>query len=317
MKLTNKFNLPEPFVAAVSSDDYVRGEAEFTATELVRPTRIVALRRKHELELEEDCSDRVWALQGSAKHVVFERIARTNPERYIVEQRFATTMPGGVTISAQMDLYDKDTRILYDYKETSVWKFLLRGNSLDNDDEWVQQANINLFCMRMNGLSPAKLVNIAILKDWKKRKARFGREKDYPKCAIHCVELPIWTVGEAQAYILKRIETHKKGMANPPVCTKAERWQRDATFALMRTDRKRALRLFDNRDQAEAAMIQQMKISPPWDTKKFYIEERGAEPVRCLDFCEVQTFCDFGTAAEEKWRKQNAPEKGEPNEKPE
>jgi len=300
MKLTNHFDLPEPFVAAVTADEYVRGSADFTTTELIRPTRIVSLRRSHDSAIEEDVSDRVWALQGQAKHVVLERIAKTMPERYLVEQRFTATMPGGVTISGQIDLYDKFKNVLYDWKETSVWKFLL-----GDLDEWIEQANINLFLLRMSGINPGQLINIAILKDWKKRKARFGRERDYPKCAIHVKPLPIWAVGEAQAFILNRIKMHQEGMKNPPVCTKKERWQRDASFAVMRTDRKRAFRLYDNRDQAEAAMMQQMKIAKPGDAPKFYIEERGAEPVRCLDFCEVQTFCDFGIEAEAKWKKKN------------
>lgn len=300
MKLTNKFELPEPFVAAVSSDDYKRGDADYTATELIRPSRILALRRRHESDLEEDVSDRVWALSGQARHVVLERIARTNPERYIVEKRFEAVMPGGKTISAQLDLYDKDTKILYDWKETSVWKFML-----GDTEEWEQQANINLYGLRMNNIFPVAIKNIAILKDWKKRMARFGRDKDYPKCAIHICNLRSWTVGEQQAYILGRIAKHEAELNNPPVCTKKERWQRDATFAVMRKDRKRAVKLCMSRDQAEAVMMEYMRNAPPWETKQYYIEERAAEPVRCLDFCEVQLFCDFGVEAEDKWQRKN------------
>jgi hypothetical protein len=111
----------------------------------------------------------------------------------------------------------------------------------------------------------------------------------------------MWSVGQAQSYINEQVEKHRAEMANPPVCTKKERWQRDATFAVMRTDRKRALRLYGDRDQAEAAMMHAMRIAPPGDAKKFYLEERDAEPVRCLDFCAVQIYCDFGTEAEKKW----------------
>jgi len=300
MKLSNRFNLPQPFVAAVSTDEYIRGDAAYTTTELIKPSRIVALHRKYEAQLEEDVSDRVWRLQGQAKHVVFERIAKTEPGRYIVEQRFETVMPGGMKISGQIDLYDRKDHTLYDWKETSVWKFLL-----GDTEEWEQQANINVYHMRNGGFLVDRVKNIAILKDWKKRKARFGREKDYPNCAIHIVDLPIWNAGAQQSFILERARMHDEQMANPPVCTKKERWQRDASFAVMRTDRKRALRLYDNRDQAEAAMMHAMKIGKPGDSSKFYIEERQAEPVRCLDFCEVQLFCDFGVEAEEKWKKKN------------
>jgi hypothetical protein len=297
MKLTNKFNLPEPFVAAVSSDDYERGDSEFTSTELIKPSRILSYQRKYDAVMEEDASERVWRFQGQTKHIVLERIARTNPDRYKVEERLSTVMPGtGAKISGQIDLFDRTDRTLYDWKETSVWKFLLGDTK-----EWEQQANINLFLLRMNDITVNRLVNIAILKDWKARKARFGREQDYPKCAVHVMPLPMWGVGEAQAYINERVEKHRAEMKNPPVCTKKERWQRDATFAVCRHDRKRAIRLYSDRDQAEAAMLQAMKIAPPGDAKKFYIEERDAEPVRCLDFCAVQTYCDFGLEAELKF----------------
>ena len=308
MKLTNKFSLPEPFVAAVSQDEYERGDAEFTATELIRPSRILVYARRHDADIEEDVSDRVWRFQGQTKHVVLERIARskltdsTYPQgRYLVEQRFDTIMPvTGAKISGQIDLFDLKDGTLYDWKETSVWKFMLGDTK-----EWEQQANINLFLMRMNGFKVNRLVNVAILKDWKARKARFGREKDYPKCAVHVLPLPMWAIGGAQSFINERVEKHRKEAASPPVCTKEERWQRDAAYALMRTDRKRALKLFMNKDQAEAAMMEAMRFAPPGEAKKFFIETRHAEPVRCLDFCPVQTFCDFGVEAEKKWQEKN------------
>jgi hypothetical protein len=305
MKLTNKFSLPEPFVTAVSSDNYERGDAEYTATELIKPSRIVAYSRKYDSVMVEDVSERVWRFQGETKHIVLERIAKANPERYLVEHRFETAMPGtGAKISGKIDLFDRQlgSRTLYDWKETSVWRFILRGNTLDDQDEWVQQANVNLYLMRVNGFNVERLVNIAILKDWKAREARFSRKPDYPKCAVHVMPLPMWSVGQAQDYINKRVEKHRAEAAAPPACNKKERWQRDASFAVMRTDRKRAIKLCMSRDQAEAVMMHGMKTCPPGDAKKFYIEERAAEPVRCLDFCPVQLQCDFGVDAEAKWK---------------
>jgi hypothetical protein len=306
MKITNRFNLPEPFVAAVTGDDYVRGDADFTTTELITPTRILSLKRKHDADMIEDASERVWAMQGQMRHLVLERIAKTDPSRYLVEQRFESVMPGGIKVSGQIDLFDFKDGTLYDWKETSVWKFLIGDTT-----EWEQQANINLYLMRSNGMVVHALKNIAILKDWKIREARIAKlskgKKDYPLCAIHVMDLPMWSIGQAQDFIIQKAKSHNDNMAKPPVCTKKERWQRDASFAVMRRDRKRAIPggLCDSRDKAEAVMMHHMKIAPPGDAAKFYIEQRNAEPVRCLDFCAVQTYCDFGTEAEKRWREKH------------
>jgi hypothetical protein len=300
MKLTNRNNLPEPFAVAFGIDEYERGDADFTTTQLTRPPRIVSYTRKYWDQMEEDISDRVWAFAGQVKHIVLERIAKASPERYMVEHRFEITMQGGVKVSGKIDLYDRETRILYDWKESSVWKFIM-GDTL----EWEQQGNVNLFLMRMNDIHPEKLINVTWLKDWKKRLARTTRRKDYPQCAINVVELPKWNVGRAQDYILERIRQHQGAIENPPVCTKEERWQRDATFAVMRKGRKGAIAggLCDNEDKAQAMVRHYNDHRRPGE-KVYYYEERPAEPVRCLDFCAVQQFCDFGIKAVKKWRKE-------------
>lgn len=295
MKLTNKFNLPEPFVIALGIDEYERGDADYTTTQIIKPVRINALTKKHWDDLVEDVSERVWAFAGQTKHIVLERIAKSDPKRYLAEHRFDAALPGGKTISGKIDLFDFKDATLYDWKETSVWKFILGDTR-----EWEEQANVNLHLMRCHDIQVLKLKNVALLKDWKARLARTTRQKDYPQCAINVCDLPMWSVGQAQDFILDRIAQQEAGSDNPPVCSKRERWQRDHVFALHKKGRKSALRLYDNPDQAEAALAQSERLARPGEV--FYIEERQAEPVRCLDFCPVQQFCDFGIEAQKKWR---------------
>ena len=305
--LTNNFDLPQPFVDAVSGDNYDRGDADYTATELIRPVRIAALQRKYGDEITEDVSERVWTLSGQARHIVLERIAKTTPARYFVEQRFESTLPGGMRVSGRIDLYDPVSQILYDFKETSVWKQILGDFT-----EWEQQANINLYLMRMHGFLPKQLLNISLLKDCKARKARLSKQDDYPKCAVHVVELPMWSVGQAQAYILERIRSHEEareallGGNDPLLCNKRERWQRDTGYAVMQKGRKRAIRVFDNLGQAEALKGNRELGAVPGE--KFFIEERPMEPVRCLDFCPVWHWCDFGRKAKAQWEAKNGTE---------
>ena len=72
MKLTNHFNLPDTFFQAVLNDKYSRGDAQYSATDLIRPPRITILSRRYWDEIEEDVSERIWALLGKAVHAILE-----------------------------------------------------------------------------------------------------------------------------------------------------------------------------------------------------------------------------------------------------
>jgi hypothetical protein len=171
--------------------------------------------------------------------------------------------------------------------------------------EWEEQLNINALCARMNNLEVRAIKILVRLKDWKARKARLTGQDDYPPCPVHIVDLPLWNVGKAQEYVLERIKEQEDNQENPRVCNKRERWQRDATFALMKKGRKSAIKLYFNKDQAEAALNWCMEEGRRKPGESFYLEERQSEPVRCLDWCGVWQWCSFGIEARKKWREQN------------
>jgi len=283
-------------------DDYNRGSAQFTTTELIEPERILALAQVHAKEISREPS--VWSVMGSALHAVLREAAalvnqsETEPERFICESRFEATLPGGTTISSQIDVYDTKLKILDNYKVCSVWKFIL-GDS----PEWEQQLNVEAYVLRANGFEVRKVRNVAFLRDWNARKARVTKEQNYPQSDIHEVEMPLWSAGQQQDFILERISRHvdaaRRGDKELPLCSKKERWQRDASYAVMKKGRKSAIRLFMNHDQAWAALRMMEQRANPGE--KFYLEERAAEPVRCLNFCPVAQWCDFGIEAAKKF----------------
>ena len=288
--------MKHPIIEAIRSlDNYVRGDAQFTTTELPEPERIRSLTNLHRGEIKEEPAG-VWQVMGSALHQVLKEAAqKVDPGRFITEQRFQATMPGGTIISSQVDVYDRETKTLDNYKVCSVWKFIL-GDS----PEWEQQLNIEACVLRMNDLEVRHVRNIAFLRDWNARKARTTREENYPQSDIHEVEVRLWPIGEQQQYILERIAKHEAAKEVSPICSKKERWQRDASYALMKRNQKRAIKLYYNHDQAWAALQQAERTGKKWE--KFYLEERQVEPVRCLDYCPVWEWCDFGIAAHKKWR---------------
>lgn len=307
MNLTNRLGLPDIYCQAVEifESDYDRGKSDYTATQLQRPVRISVLLKRHWQDVEEDVSDRLWSLAGQTGHLIFERVGLKYPERYIVEKRCYCDCDG-YTIGAKLDCYDIEEATIWDYKETSVFKFLL-GDTRD----WEAQLNINRLAflstvvhatkrpnvetdfgtMEMQGVElsrlPVNALKILVkLKDWKAREAR--RKPTYPQAPIHIVELPIWSEKEVRNYVGKRIAAFEAGQDNPPVCTPEERWERGAKFAVMKVGRKRAVKLFEDEQSAQALVE---------TDGKYYLEARVPEPARCLYYCPVAQFCDFGIAA--------------------
>ena len=84
MKLTNKYNLPQTFVNVLNRNQYTKGKAHASVTELISPPRIVQLRKLNWDFLEEDVADKIWAIFGTAIHSVLEL---GKAENHIIEQR--------------------------------------------------------------------------------------------------------------------------------------------------------------------------------------------------------------------------------------
>lgn len=291
--ITNNANLPTPLYRALAADNYVGG-GDISITKLIAPPRITSLRKKHEDEITEDATDRVWSLLGSAVHHVLEMSA---PEGSDVEQRLFMPiegLPGSVwQLSGQQDLLEDG--ILYDYKVTSVWSFMF-----GDKPEWTAQVNLQAMLQRHQGKEVIAGNIVAILRDWMMRKSQV--EKDYPQLNVHVISLPMWSDAEIMAYAKKRMTLHQQAWkdfsstefdANSlPLCTPEERWYRGGKFAVVKDGNKKADRLFDTKEEADSYIVSEQ----PRLTKgrKFApVVERPGENVRCMNYCDVAKFCPF------------------------
>lgn len=221
MKITNKFELPDAFVRAVTNDPYSRGESDFSATGLEIPARAAALIEKHKDSLEIDASTKVAIIIGQGTHSIVERAAR--PDIDICEKRyFAEFLVDGklYKVSAQIDLYETDTRILYDWKTTKAYAFHKKSGG-GKKPEWISQMNIGAEIMRRNDIVPKSLKIIAMLKDWNKREAL---TPGYPPTEVMAVDLPMWSRDEVSDYIATRIRAHVAAKASLPLCSSKETW---------------------------------------------------------------------------------------------
>jgi hypothetical protein len=281
--VTNTFNLPQPFVDLVSESSYSAGEADITTTSLFQPPKIRELAKRHADKIVEDASDRVWTMLGTANHYVLEQIAKRNPERYVTEERFYMDVDG-MKLGGQIDLYDKQEQVLYDYKVSSVYKAMS-----DDRFEWTAQAAVNRLLLEHNGYQVKRAAIILVMKDWRMRDSKI--KADYPKCPVVEIKLDAWKPEETFAYIKSRITLHQqaKDLSDDeiPICTPEERWEKPTIYAVLpKEGAKRAVNggLYESESEAKEHA---KRISGA-------VERREGSCARCMDFCRVRQFCQFG-----------------------
>ena len=283
MKITNKFNVPETLVALASRDYYTKGQSDYSVTEIISPPRIQRLRRKHFEEIEQDVSDMLWMLLGTALHVVAER---SEVSGHTNEERLSAGIDG-IILSGAIDLQkdEADGITITDYKFTSAWALM------NDKPEWEQQQNIYKYLVERVKKKPVKGLKIcALIRDWSRRDAQ--NKPDYPQAPIQIVDIPMWTFDRTEAFIKERVELHRDSKVSAdwgeelPLCTEEERWVRQTTYAVKKDGRKTAIRVFDTQDEADALL----KEMPEKD--KGFIEIRKGEAVRCTgNFCGVSQWC--------------------------
>jgi hypothetical protein len=221
MKYLNKHKLPEAFVRACINDPYSRGESDFSATSLAEPARATALIEMFKDDLEIDVSSRVASIIGQGAHSIAERAAR--PWLDICEKRFFATFHvdgKDYIVSAQVDLYETDSCILYDWKTTKAYAFSAKAGN-GKKPEWIAQMSVGAEIMRRNNFEVKKTQIIAMLKDWNKREAG---SPGMPETEVICVDLPMWDSSKTTQYIEDRIRAKIKARIDLPKCTSAETW---------------------------------------------------------------------------------------------
>lgn len=268
MRITNKHNLPEAIYNAVSGV-YRPKEDRFSVTALIDAPQIRQLTMKHWDEIEDDASNRLWALLGSSMHYAIEK---GSPADSIPEEKL-TYFVNGVTVVGKADLYHN--KEIHDYKITSTFSFLL-----GDKPQWEAQLQLNCLLFRRAGFEVESLRIYAILRDWMESKTL--SDERYPVIPFQEVSFSPWTMEAQERYLLARIEAHQ---AENPQCSDEERWRRPSQWAVQKPGRKSALRVLDTEDEALRYM------GTVSDTKGLYIQERKGSYVRCTRFCAVRDVC--------------------------
>ena len=278
MKLTNKFNLPQTFVNVIERPTYSKGKAHISATELINSPQIVQLKHKHWDDIEQDASEMIWALFGSAVHNILEH---GRGENHVVEQRLHAEV-NGWSISGAIDLQEMfwDGIVVSDYKTTSAWAVM------NEKADWVTQLNIYAWLVETAKKTPVtKLQIIAIIRDWSAREAK--TRDGYPEAPVATIDIPLWTYEERDSFIKHRISLHSEAKfateTNEKMseCTPDEMWEKKTTWAIKKEGGVRAKSVHSTKEEAEAAL-----------TKGYAIEVRDGERTRCNSYCQVSKFCE-------------------------
>ncbi len=287
-KITNKLGLPLPIVEAIKNSGYNPGSSDITATGLIEPVRIGALKKLYANEITEDASDLIYSLQGQSIHTILERAAdNLRSGGYIAEERYYIDV-GGWKVGAQIDVFDKNTGTLQDYKVTSVYS-VKDGIK----EEYAQQMNIQAEVMRQNGFEVKKLQIVAILRDWSKGERdrenadaeAKGFAPKYPQNQVAILDVPLIPSLEVLKYIGQRVEDHRTAREGTeealPLCSDQERWARPSKWAVMEKGKKRATRLHDSEESAKVHA----------ESLGAKVESRPGQSVRCQNYCPVASKC--------------------------
>ena len=279
--MTNKKNLPKALFRAIKSNWYKGDKTAFcSVTSLIKPPKEIILEMRHRDEIIEDAGDLIWSLMGSAMHKVIEA---GEGQDSITEERLSVDILGK-KITGAFDNFEDG--VISDYKFTSVWTVIYND---DNFQRWTEQQNCYAYMLRKAGFDVKGLQIVAIFRDWSKTKAE--RQANYPQSQVMTIPLELWSEQRQLEFMEDKVNTISEYLNTDdddiPVCSPEDRWQKPTKYAVMKDGRKSALKLFTDKDLAEK-MVEEKGVD------RYYVQTRKSVPKKCLDYCNVKHFCNFG-----------------------
>lgn len=270
MIITNKEGLPQPIFDLIKNKTYSKGDSDISITELLQPARLRALQKAHDHEIEQDASEMIWSLVGTLFHGNMERVTTTG----ISEQRFFMDVLGW-KVSGQIDRFENGK--ISDFKFVTSYKFKGDGVSI----EYEQQLNCYAELLRRNGHDVKEIEIVGVLRDWSKMEAK--RDANYPQKQVLLRKVPLWTSEDCVKFLESKVKSHQDAMTVLPECSPEERWEKKTVYAVMKGENKKALKLFDTKEEAETLA---------YTHKDARVVTRLGESTRCEFYCGVKSFCE-------------------------
>jgi hypothetical protein len=278
MIITNKLHLPEGLVKAASTERHNAAMC-LSATTLLQGVKQIILTERYWDQLEDDVSDRIWAIWGQAVHSLLEQ----EGENDFTEQEMSY-QAGNITVTGKIDNYNMATGMICDYKTASVNKVKFRDFT-----DWYMQGMIYAWLLTRNKFPVERCRFIALLKDHSKTDA--ARDSQYPPNPVFLYEFPVTAdkLFKTGVFIRAKVEEYTRYLEcaddDIPPCPPEERWDRPSKFAVKKEGRKTAVRLFDLKEEAE-------RKAAELGTGHF-VEHRPGESIKCRHYCLCRNFCNY------------------------
>lgn len=255
LKLTNRLDLPETIVRAVSNDPYSMRGSRISATSLYGAPKPRVLRQRHGHEITEDVADRLWALVGQIGHGILERaMHKANPHEVLEEIREVvadararwTSADNRLALisSALKDIWSLIQGYFYEYEEGDVverrlfmnvagWTVsgqldIYRGKRLKIQDykftsvyTWVMGGRTE-WVYQMNTYAQLLRANGSepdeaeiVLIFRDWKKAEAANDPAYPQQQVIVLPIELWPAEQAIAWIEERVRVHQLAELTP------------------------------------------------------------------------------------------------------
>jgi hypothetical protein len=283
-KITNKFNLPEAMIRALQSD-YEYKEKRYSVTTLLAPIRETMLKRRYHDSIETDASELIWALWGTGIHKALE-VSPKDGE--LLEQGLGAEIINGYKLTGYADMIDLNRKMVIDYKSTSVWQYV-------NGDFSKYKLQLQMYAylyFKMTGLFIDKGQVVMFMRDFSKMKSKH-ESGNYPERPVMTLDFDLGTPDEIEKWIVERMTTlisyeHEPDFALP-LCTLDERFNNGDQYAVMKKGNKRAVKLHQNMESANA----HLEYLQSTGDAIYSIEVRKGIDTKCLEYCSVNMHCDY------------------------
>ena len=309
MILTNKTNVPRLFFEAMEqlyNNHPKMLDDAFSATELLKPTKLVYLKRnmKEEDLKEVDIQEAMDLILGTMVHKGLETVFKnrsdcTSEKTLCIEFEVKTSFgvekfkwvgtPDIVWEDENGDLW------LIDWKTARQWSIDRQREG--SDTYWKDQSYIYAhFLENIIGKRPKGAIFLGIMKD--KMKSGINWE-DLSTMPLQWVEYDL-SDREYEQKVLEKarqkvasVKNIENGLESLPECNEEDRWQSPARWGTKRTDGKR-WSYFDSKEEAQA-YINGLKLKPVKGVLPTYeVREFPSEPRRCMAHCECINGCKQG-----------------------